>query len=137
MLFIKSIKIIFVIATVSLAQTGLWTGSGKGDQDFRSEIMFHAELGHWMFELTLRLRRAPDVDLVTRTIEGTYKWAGDSTIICYTEKLFTNGFPVPLNDSTKAKMTYSFIQLSDTAGGFGIVKNGIAYRMYTLYKKDP
>ena len=124
-----------LLVTASFSQTGLWVGTDKSVKNFYAEILFHAELGYWQFELDLRLRKNPEVELSRREFEGTYLRIDDSTLILYTKKLFVNGFPIPLDKETKKQMTYSFMVFSPGVGGFGIVKNNKAYRKYTLYKK--
>lgn len=120
----------------SNAPTGLWTGRGGNTKEFQGHIMFHAELGYWQFELSLRLRINPKLEILRREFEGTYRNINDSTIILYTKKLFINGIPISLDDATKKEMTYALIVLSPGVGGFGIVKKGVAWRMYILYKQE-
>ena len=138
MLFIRSIKIILLTVLISNAQSyiGLWDGTGQNTKYLYSQILFHAELGYWQFELSLKLHSNPNIEISCREFEGVYHSTNDSTIVLYTERLFVDGFPISLDDKTKKRMTYSFIVRSPGVGGFGIVKGTRAYRLYRLYKRN-
>ena len=138
MLFIRSIKIILLTVLISNAQSyiGLWDGTGQNTKYFYGQILFHAELGYWNFELVLKLRSNPNIEISRREYEGVYRSTNDSTIILYTEKLFVEGFPIQLDDETKKRMTYSLIVISPGVGNFGVVKGIRAYKIYMLYKRN-